>query len=731
MNRHLRSALLFAGLAASAGASWSQAIPDATTAWNPSSTDMASQFLDVLLGRAQENSSTSVSALAAGMRLFNMAALSFGTLLFTYMVVVGTMRSAEDGELLGKKWSSMWIPLRFVMGAALMVPLGSGFSTAQHGMIWLAKAGSGIASSVWSESADYMASGGDRMSAQSNRPQYAQALDAAMRNVLKAEICTAAFRDRYQLGSDFSLQIAPQEDGSYLARWGYHPAGEPQHSWGPRECGQVSTSSYLPMNARPLTVVDDTGYSTEIMVGRRIDTAPMRQVIIAQATSLDRAAAILRPLATEIAAPCGANGQPTCQSEAVMVAKIDRAIKTASDLYLASVQPAIRALYASSVNGQALSQSTKDSGWVMAGSVMFTMARLQTEIAKLEDWAPNVSPPAGDESTPRGVTGGDDIVSVSWMNSMITKSQNDVAKGVGRSTAQWLAYKLGGDPTNKTHILVQIKDAGDYIMGGIQTLIAGAGLFSLWGGGAAFSGALKTVSVLPGIGSMLSGLGDALGVGVLVLFICGVVMSLVIPLMPFVLWAGSVLGWLVAVLQAIIAAPIWLAAHLHPEGDDITGKGANGYMILVEVLLRPTFMILGLIAALALTDLMGRWVGYAFFAAVDSVQADSMTGVFSILTIVVIYTGLTFTILKTCFGLVHDVPSTIMTWIGGSHATHDKGAEFASAAQGQINNGLARAEAPMIAVAGRMVGRREGAAAAKRQAATNSDSGDTPPSHTA
>ena len=115
-------------------------------------------------------------------------------------------------------------------------------------------------------------------------------------------------------------------------------------------------------------------------------------------------------------------------------------------------------------------------------------------------------------------------------------------------------------------------------------------------------------------------------------------------------------------------------------------------------------MVLGLVSALALVDIMGRWVGYAFFATVDSVQSESWTGVVSIVTTVIIYVGLTFTIIRTCFGLVHDVPSTIMTWIGGSHAGHDKGAEFGQAAQGQINNGMARAEAPLMGAGVRALG---------------------------
>jgi hypothetical protein len=150
------------------------------------------------------------------------------------------------------------------------------------------------------------------------------------------------------------------------------------------------------------------------------------------------------------------------------------------------------------------------------------------------------------------------------------------------------------------------------------------------------------------------------------------------------------------VAEALAATPVWMAAHLHPEGDDLTGKGQAGYMVLLEVFMRPSFMVIGLVFSLGLVDVTLRLTGYAFWAMVDQVQADSWTGVVSIVTLVVISVGLTWTIVRTSFGLVHDLPATVMRWIGGSHATHDKGEQFGGTAQGQINQGLSRAEPLLI-----------------------------------
>jgi conjugal transfer/type IV secretion protein DotA/TraY len=48
-----------------------------------------------------------------------------------------------------------------------------------------------------------------------------------------------------------------------------------------------------------------------------------------------------------------------------------------------------------------------------------------------------------------------------------------------------------------------------------------------------------------------------------------------------------------------VATPVWVAAHLHPHGESPASRqAANGYMVLLELLVRPVFMIFGLIIAI-------------------------------------------------------------------------------------------------------------------------------------
>src|SRR3990167_4993200 len=59
--------------------------------------------------------------------VFNSAVLSVGGVIIMYTLLVSTLNTAHQGEVLGKDWSSIWIPLRSALGLSLMIPKASGY----------------------------------------------------------------------------------------------------------------------------------------------------------------------------------------------------------------------------------------------------------------------------------------------------------------------------------------------------------------------------------------------------------------------------------------------------------------------------------------------------------------------------------------------------------------------------------------------------------------------------
>jgi defect-in-organelle-trafficking protein DotA len=81
----------------------------------------------------------------------------------------------------------------------------------------------------------------------------------------------------------------------------------------------------------------------------------------------------------------------------------------------------------------------------------------------------------------------------------------------------------------------------------------------------------------------------------------GFITAYYIPLLPYMIFTFASIAWLIAVIEAMVAAPIVALGVTHPEGHEAFGKGEPAIMILMNVFLRPSMMIIGFIAAISLS----------------------------------------------------------------------------------------------------------------------------------
>lgn len=171
----------------------------------------------------------------------------------------------------------------------------------------------------------------------------------------------------------------------------------------------------------------------------------------------------------------------------------------------------------------------------------------------------------------------------------------------------------------------------------------------------------------------------------------GFVTSYYIPVLPYIIFVFGGLGWLIVVIEAMVAAPIVALGVTHPEGHDAFGKGEAAIMLLLNVFLRPAMMIIGYIAAIALTY-VGVWILNAGFdQAIGFVQVlqkqsqstltvqstiwkevggggdySDWSGVYAYFFSILIYTSLYLTIVQKSFTLITYLPDKVLRWIGGT-----------------------------------------------------------------
>lgn len=135
----------------------------------PPSTDYSVVFLGNLFGIVDGVlHGTGSQIMGAMFGVFNSAVLALGGIIIMYTLMVSTMNTAHEGQMLGQKWSSIWIPVRSTMGLALLIPKASGYCLMQIFVMWVVVQGIGAADKIWGAALGYLNRGGVIIQAQAD-----------------------------------------------------------------------------------------------------------------------------------------------------------------------------------------------------------------------------------------------------------------------------------------------------------------------------------------------------------------------------------------------------------------------------------------------------------------------------------------------------------------------------------------------------------------------------------
>ena len=163
-----------------------------------------------------------------------------------------------------------------------------------------------------------------------------------------------------------------------------------------------------------------------------------------------------------------------------------------------------------------------------------------------------------------------------------------------------------------------------------------------------------------------------------VLWIAGATFGIYTPLIPYLVFTTSGFSWMIAVIEAVVGAPLIALGLVHPSGEEL-GKAENALVILANVFLRPTLMIFGFVLGASLLRAGIALVNYGFVPALTSSTIPSML---SILVVLGIYTMLIVSIVSKSFSLIYLLPNQIMRWMGGQAESADPSDMVKEAKQG-------------------------------------------------
>lgn len=636
--------------------------------FSPTDGDLSVKMLGKLFGGLVGGGSDPLKDLIT---TFNGAILAVGGILVAYTIFAGTIGTAHEGQMLGKKFSSVWIPIRTAVGAALVVPI-NGYCAMQMIVMWLIMQGIGLADTVWSAAVNGNAIMNGTITAFSAPP----AISELAVTMLNASVCTVAAQKN-------SSEVLGNSDN-----WGK----EVKTTDGVNEIVYGNQSRRGMNNAcGTVQLLDEGSKSTGIgnfgdfknVQGNMKGSSNTTNFIKIQNDAAKAMADSLHSAAQNLVA---VNTLGTVNGIASkMVVSVEQnysssILKNAVRTYNETIKNAMTNYFANDKDANVLKNMTEE-GWIMAGAWFIKQGNVMSQANVGLTSIPTASSATSLRFGPefkevnsvmnnfKGVITFEDSrgTSISKQNTLDSEDSDGWTARLGKMLG---GFVTGIDIDNlaeqtNVHPIIQMKQMGDkMITGSISGITISIAL-------AATIGAAGGNVVADKFGGGTAALSAALLVAPVV-FTCfaatmslGFFMSYYIPMLPFLIWLGCLVGWFILVVEAIIAAPLWAVMHLHPNGDDVTGRGGQGYMLVLGLLVRPTLMIFGLICALILSGVIGQFINSLFYDVFVMSRMGEKLSFFSIIFAYIIYTAMMLEFVKKMFAVIHIIPDQLLRWMGG------------------------------------------------------------------
>jgi len=594
------------------------------------------------------------TALGKVFGVINMSLMALGSIWLTYNLMAGVAQTANDGELLGKRFSSLWIPIRLVSGIVSLVPVFHGWALSQLVVVYFAVAGIGIGNLATAEVAKYLDQGGTIVNTPVTRVN-----QKFVTELYKINLCVSALNAMTE-NKPFSKQIVGE-----IASYGLR---------GDNQCGAVQ----LPQSR------NSAAKNASRAAFDLVDT-----VVKAHTDKL---------VADVVAAT---QEDITKQTKTIANLKNDADIKAYSDIYQTTLRRNLAAalgtqthLTADLINTGFIGLGAYYSKMSGAADVVNEAAQTQASILKaapLQDFAGNIVGElykhsliivdAFDRNTGTSLDAlkNPSLDESVLITAFLSKAESSIPQGcngkkqdvnVGQGMLARVIDATGCDPSP----LNRMKTTGDYLS--VLSMI-GVGVVATAKG---FAGAV------PFAGEALKVFADIFLTLMQTLTFFAMMLSAYLPLIPYIAWMGAILSWVTVVIEGVVAAPLWAFAHLDTEGEGMGARTERGYTFLLNVLLRPVLMVVGFLTMTIVMAVVGKIFFSTFSLAVSESSAGSFTGLIAFVIYVGIFLTTSVMIVNQCANLIHIVPDTVLVWITQSTSSTGAGsgmnAHFAAAATG-------------------------------------------------
>lgn len=534
----------------------------------PSATNIAWQWVSAVL--PPDGS----SPWGRTLQVFTSVLAFLASLGLAYSVVSGIVQSAYTGKVLGDKWHQIWSPLRIVLGIGLLVPLpNTGFSSVHYILRdVVARGGINVADATWNTFVGVIA-GKDAMPIV---PVSKTGSTVAMA-ILRHEVCAAVYN---QGGSMWGWeQRLPDPDG-------LNAAGVTVWSYG-STCGRLA---YTIPEGRP-------------------DFANARRAAVANIISVVRPEAVrYAKLAAETSGISSADGAKNAISAKMLSPTLVQDIRAAGAQFDTAIVAAAKAEVATmdTTSRSKLVAAAEQNGFLTAGMYWRALAQISELTTSLTNERPEDTLPRSDGDFGQAIDRAFSALAlqVSGEAERVNLTANDFASA-GDETADFLTKLLGNVARDMAEWAGSSGSEGDAMAGLISSghaMIAGGwAVIAAGAGAAALAG--NTVTRFFGAAGV-DWLLDWSKYVVGALMIIGSLRAYIIPAMPFVFMFMAGMAILAALMEAMIALPLWAMKWLKLDnGGDFAGESVRmGLLLITNIALRSVLAVLALVVAYPVVD---------------------------------------------------------------------------------------------------------------------------------
>lgn len=696
--------------------------------------DFGQQILDWITHGTTNPEHGSRSLMSTMGSVLNVIALSVMAFLAALGGLTFIIQTANKGTPGGQVISSFWMPIRVSTATILLIPLSSGFSTLQYGVMSIAETGNAHANYAMEKGLDYVYDYGVY------KTPGLEDSSSALIGWIGSEVCYQ-YINSYTNQETVKRNVKQTVDGSTVTTkisYDYNELNDTFQSNDPRTgyCGSISmqvTADSTGEDSWFFSTANDAANRNSFTI---LKNAQYKLLTENQAAISQIASAVLTDQeALKALQEYGASEQSTYESAVAEVrgninsaaTDLSKVVNSFNNGIRASLASAINALTAvESADNENVSENWKDqtvkAGWPALGTIFWQVNANQSKINKLGSTMGIIyNPPSLDDQWKTD----DRLTLISTRVHSVSSNYKMTPAAMSADTFELSAIaEAGGDGDIGSSIksgvykavsapvkwMLQDNGTTDLIIN-LQYYGSSAGALAesiWWAKTLAISMTQATADTIkntannignaalkiPVLGwfaaggskifagggdftirfaERVSGLLDTLILGFIIV---GFTLGVMLPTIPLISWFMGVISWMLFYIECLIVSSFWLAAHGTFEKEGWGSEHTRqGYMLMIGLYLNPILRVAGFMAVFLCLGPIGMMTAW-LISYINGVIISGATLLFFYFASMAVVAIFAYNVLVRVFSLPSEVFERGLRWInGGNEVTGDSQSE--------------------------------------------------------